>query len=372
MNKKHNKEITRLLADMENKYPPDDLIITYADYLRYGQNLPYYKYNPAVLECLTDLTIKLWESPKRIARLDLLTTIKQYTSVAHAEANYSDSHFKKNLIINDIFTDRIKANLFSIFKWVHCGKRYLTEKQNDKGKQISNYFLKDIYFDPESIQWLCDNALSSSYILNRVLRYPAASPQITAWAKNNMNNDELRKRRAELTSWIIDEDTDFEISTETLIADFEYQNKSDKKAFNDYIDEIEYNQHLADELGDIFAVKKMTDYSFEGLYKDHEILDGFTEPKYELSKRFYKIPILTDDQYNIEIPDFDTLSKTFYKNIQITRDVTMIWSIGYSRLNPETKSQLIKKYFNDQTIASILKLAYKFKLVPLLKWMATQ
>ncbi len=98
MNKKHNKEIIRLLANMENNYPPDDLIITYADYLRYGQNLPYYKYNPTVLECLTDLTIKLWESPKRIARLDLLTTIKQYTSVAHAEAEHSDSHFKKNLI----------------------------------------------------------------------------------------------------------------------------------------------------------------------------------------------------------------------------------------------------------------------------------
>ncbi len=371
MHKKYNKEIIRLLANIENRYPPEDLIITYSDYLKNGQNLHYYKYNPTVLEYLTDLTIQSWDSPRRIARLNLLTTIKQYVNVAHAENNNSTRHFKILIPIKDIFTTKIKENLFNIFKLVHSGKQYLTEKQIDQGKQISNFFLKDVYLTFEAIQWLCNHSNSSPYVLNRLLRYPAASPLITSWAKENFGNDDFRNRRAELTSWIIDEDNDYVISIETLIADFEYQNKSDKKAFNDYIDEIEYNQHLADELGDIFAVKKITDFRFEGLYKEPEILDGFTEPKYVLSKRFYKVPLLTDKQYNIEIPDFDALSKNFYENIQLTKEITMIWSIAYSRLSAETKSRLLRKYFNQQTTPSLLKVAYKFELVPLLKWMAT-
>ena len=124
-------------------------------------------------------------------------------------------------------------------------------------------------------------------------------------------------------SWIVDEDHEYQISTDTLIADFEHQNNLDKKTFSDYIDEIDYHQHLADELGDIFAVKKITDYRFDGLYKEPEILDGFSEPTYTLSKRFYKVPLLTDNQFSIQIPDFDKMSKTFYKNLNITRDITM-------------------------------------------------
>ena len=372
MNKINRQEIIRTLAAEANEYPPDDLIITYADFLKNGQYLCYNKYNPLVLERLSALTDDLWSSSKRISRITLLTTIKKYVVVAHYDAGYFDGYYKKGFPVQDIFTESIKSNLFSIFKKVHTGPRYLTEKQQEEGKQISNYFLKYSHLNPDDLLWLCENALSSLYFLNRILRYPAPSTLITSWAKENVNTNKLRSRRAELTSWIIDEDLEYQINTETLIADFEYQNNLDKKTFEDYIDEIDYHQHLADELGDIFDVKKISDYRFDGLYKEPEILDGFTEPTYTLSKRFYKVPLLTDKQYNIQIPDFDTLSKTFYNNLNITRDITMIWSIAYSRLDVKTKTELLKNYYHEHTITSLIKVAIKFDFIPLLKWMVTK
>ena len=372
MDKKHRQEIIRFLAMYENNYPSDDLIITYIDFLKSGPFLHYNKYNPTVLESLTALADDLWSSSKRISRIALLTAIKQYVVVAHHDTGFYDKYYRHGFPIQDIFSARIKANLFSIFKKVHTGPQKVTDNQIVAIKQISNYFIKYSHLNPDDLQWLCDNALSSPYMINRILRYPATSHTITVWANENVNTDDLRRRRAELTSWIIDEDYEYQISTETLIADFEYQNFLDKKTFSDYIDEIEYHQHLADELGDIFDVRKIEDYRFDGLYKEPEILDGFTEPTYELSKRFYRVPLLKDDQYNVEIPDYDKLSKFFYDNLNNTRDITMIWSIAYSRLNVKTKSKLLRKYYNQQTITSLIKVARKFNLIPILKWMSTQ
>ncbi len=372
MTKQEKQEIIRELAILENSYPADDLILTYSDFLRFGQNLRHSKFNHLVLENLSELTVQLWTTTNKISRINLLTCLKQCVITAHNEMESEKNIFGTNKEIKNIFTEKTNTNLFNIFRQVHTGQQYLTDKQNEEGKQISNYILKYCYLNPDKIQWLCENALSDTNILNRVLRYPESSPIISLWARDNRSSGYVRSRRAEVTSWIIDEDIHYQISIETIVEDFEYQNEYDKKTFLNYVKEMEFNQHLADELGDILPVKSLPYALVNEHQKNPEIIEGFTEPTYTASKRFYRIPLVMDAEYNVEIPDFDKFSCLFYNNTITTMEITMIWSIGYSRLSVETKCELLKKYYNQKTLKSLVKVAKKYKIIPLLKWMLNQ
>lgn len=67
-------------------------------------------------------------------------------------------------------------------------------------------FLKDRTLLPEHISWLIENATTSTHLVNRLLRYPKADPQIVEWARMTLESGNLPDRSAELLGLLIDEE----------------------------------------------------------------------------------------------------------------------------------------------------------------------
>lgn len=55
MNAYRKIKIKRLIAEFENIYPDDDLIISYADYIRERHTLGYHQFNPNIFQNLLKL-----------------------------------------------------------------------------------------------------------------------------------------------------------------------------------------------------------------------------------------------------------------------------------------------------------------------------
>ncbi len=365
------------IALIENKYPSDDIILSYGDFLKHRRCIKYYQFNPIVLQNLARLTDENWTTSKRINRLSLLEAIKKYIMVAFSSKpsqnniRYFSYYNFRNENLN-LINPKTSSYLFSIFRKVFELKKHLPSNQWDVAQSISSIFMKNIQLSTSEQEWFCNHVQYSDKVLNRVLRYTSPSTIISTWALNNYDNSTLRNRRAELTSWVLDNNHDFVVSKETLLQDYYYQNKLDNKAIHDYIEETNLNLHIQDELKDVLPLKKVRINEFEDFYDEKEILEGLNEPVLNFSSRFYTVPTLYDSQLNLSVPDFEKMEATFYDNLHITQDITMVWSIGYSRLSEELKTEMLKKYYSDHSYSSLIKVAEKFGLISILKWMLDQ
>jgi hypothetical protein len=235
-------------------------------------------------------------------------------------------------------------------------------------RKTCNSILKNLELSSNEENWLCENALNSEIILNRVLRYPIKSNVISNWAKNNFYSNNFRSRRAELLSWIIDQEPNFEIDFQTLLDDFEFLNQTDLQAIKDYDDEIVANKIIENEFKDYLPKKRLPSLNFEDKFLQPEIVD-ISVPELILSRRFYGVPIDTSKDYPVSIPDFENLRKNFHSKIDNTKKITMIWAIGYSRIDIQMKETLLKKYYCDESYYSLFRVSKKIKGIGLLKWL---
>lgn len=364
MNKYRKLELQRTIAEIENPYPKDDLILSYADFLKVRDYLYYYQFNPTVFDNLLNLANNKWNTEERISRLSLLQKIKQY--ILQNTTNYFYNRVVKPNVELKVETRKL---LFNLFRKTFEEKDYISRKQLDEARKICNNVLINLELTPTEEEWLCSNILVSELILNRVLRYPVKSEVISNWAKSNYQNDNLIIRRAELLSWIIDQEPTFEIDQQTLIDDFEYLNKSDLQAIQNYDDEIPANKIMKRELGDYLPKKTSFD-----LFDDtpQEIEFDLSVPELKLSQRPYSVAIDTSKEYPVYIPNFKKLREEFYADLPTHHSRTMIWAIGYSRLDNEHKFSLLKKYYSNETYSSIYKVCKRTKNVELLKWVLEQ
>src|SRR5688572_26730219 len=81
-------EIQKEIAKIQNAYPPDNLIVTYKDFLKTRDYLPLYQFNPLVFDSLVTLTCESWNSPGRINRQSLIELIKRYGTKQKAHKDY--------------------------------------------------------------------------------------------------------------------------------------------------------------------------------------------------------------------------------------------------------------------------------------------
>lgn len=362
MNKKRKIEILRAIAEIENPYPKDDLILSYSDFLKVRDYLGSYQFNPIVFNNLTNLANDKWNTEKRISRLSLLQKIKQYL---HQDA--TREYYSKNIKPN--FQLKVETNklLFNLFRKTFEERNYISHKQLDEARKICNNVLINLELTPTEEEWLCSNILLSELILNRALRYPIKSEVISNWAKSNFQNDILRSRRAELLSWIIDQEPTFEIDQQILIDDFEYLNQSDLQAIQNYDDEITANKIIEQELSEYLPKKTHYDL-FDSTYHEERI--DLSVPELKLSKRPYGVIIDTSKEYPVSIPNFEKLREEFDTNLPTHQKVTMIWAIAYSRLDNTLKYSLLKKYYSNDTYYSIFRVCKRTKNIELLKWIS--
>lgn len=364
MSKQRKTELQRAIIEIEKPYPKDDLILTYSDFLKVRDFLGYYQFNPVVFDRLINLANDSWNTKKRISRLSLLQKIKQYLK-QNAPVNGLNRKGKPSIQLN-VESKKILFNLFrkTVEEWT-----YLSPIQLEEARRTCNHFLINLELTPKEEEWLCANFKVSEFILNRVLRYPVKSAIISDWASRNFNNDKLRGRRAELISWIIDREPEFEIDPQTLLDDFEYLNKSDLKAIQDYDDEIAANQIIEQEFGDYLPKKTDFDF-FDGTYEEEKV--DLSAPELKLSRRPYAYSIDTSKDYPVLIPNFKKLRVEFRTNLHNHHKITMIWAIAYSRLDNTLKSALLKKYYGDETYTSLYRVARRTDNVELLKWILEQ
>jgi len=364
INKNRKIDIQRTITELEHPYPKNDLIKSYSDFLKVRNFLGSYQFNPVFFENLARLVNEIWNTEKRISRLSLLQKMKQYLHQTETREYYS-RNTKQNIKLN-IETSKL---LFQLFRKTFEECKYISDKQLEEARIICNSVLINLELNSTEQEWLCENAHVSELILNRVLRYPVKSLVISSWAKGNYHNDILRSRRAEHLSWIIDSDPAFEIEYQTLVDDFEYLNQSDLQAIQNYDHEIIGNKLIKKELAEYLPKRKKTS-SWESAYQE-EIIDlSVTEIK--LSKRPYSVPIDPSKEYPLPIPNFEDLREDFYTNLPIHQKITMIWAIGYSRIDNELKFSLLKKYYSNETYYSMFKVCKKTKNIELLKWVLTQ
>ncbi len=338
-------EIQRAIAKIKNIYPPDDLITTYKDFLKHRDVLDLYQFNPRVFNALVNLTHSLWRSKNRINRYSLINITKKYFTKSE----------QKHKLPSDI-----TAKLFFLFKSIVLDEDIdLSIKTIEKMKYPINNMLKGIRLTNKEVEHLILNSQKSDYALNRVLRYPFPNKLISNWARENYNRDLARPRRAEISSWLLDEDWAFEIDKETLILDFEYLNKLERGNFEKYTEEMEFFKLVNDEINPVFSPEmNLFDYSFDMLH-----------PVLKQIKRFYGTAISKDFQSQDWKLDIKELEKHFYSSIENIYSISMAWSIAYSRLNNKRKTVLLKKYYSTEIYWTYFKIAKRIKSVELLEWL---
>jgi len=347
-------QIQSAILELENPYPNDNLITCYKDFLKVRDFLPYYKYNPKVFQSLVDLTSEIWYKNQRINRISLLESLKKY-------GKNRDKERGENIIDLPIET---KTRIFLLFKGCFDEPERLSANQINDAKNLCNYLLINIVLRVEEEKWLCENTGLSENVLNRVLRYPIKSEVITNWVKGNYNMDIYRIRRAELASWLIDEDPNFEIDKRTLILDFGYFNISDVKAIQEYENEVAVNNIIKErELNGILSSKNL----FDDMESNPELISSI--PELRLTHRHFGISLDSSKDSRLHIPDFKKMCKNFYANIDTTFKITMLWAIAYSRLDSKLKSELLKKYYCEETYWSFFKICKRLKLIKSLKWL---
>jgi hypothetical protein len=354
--------IQREIVQLEKPYPKDDLIKSYKDFLLIRDFLPFYQFNIKVLDSLVDLACTSWHAEERVSRTSLLTTIKRYLKTSNVEIGSAFSRNKPTPL-----TIEVRLKLFKLFQCCFETPGRLSKKQSTEAKGIANSILMNLCLDPAAEKWLCKNVDQSEHILNRVLRYPIKSKVITQWAQQAATANTYRLRRAELTGWIIDVQPDFTLDKQTLIDDFEHLNAVDKKAIKKYETAIATNLLIENALDHISSEYKFPKPPIQREEGDLEFIT--TYPDLKLSKRFYNVPRDNANIISSEIPDFDTMRNTFYKNIDTTFKITMLWSIYYSRLDMPLKSELLKKYYCEETYLSFFKICRRLESLELWAWL---
>lgn len=362
-----NNELQNAIIKLEKVIPKNDLIITYADFLKVRPFLGSYQFNPIIFENLLILINTLWKSNKRINRLVLLIRLRQYLD--RKDPDKQTSPHSRSFEFTNTLSLEIRKQLFELFTNTFDHAAHISSKQLDEARKYSNNLLINVGLTSEEENWLCNNANTSPLILNRILRYPIKSKVISKWARENFNNSSFVTRRAELISWIIDEQPTFVVDNPRLLDDFEIINKIDINAIKSYKDDIYANQIMERELGDILPRIKYNDIETGEIKEGRVDLDI---PELKLIKRPYSIPIDLSSGLMLNIPDFKVMSAEFYKNIEFFQKITMIWGIAYSRLDNESKTSLLKKYYCAETYPSLFRASKKTNNVEILKWLLEQ
>ena len=334
------KQLLNQILQYEHPQAPDDLILAYPDFLKVRDFLLYYPFNPVVFENLLRLTIDLWTSDTRISRLSLLQGINRYYSVFCGKQIYKGIPTGSTA---DNFPVDIKDLIFDLFKMTMEDFRFITPNQVDAARALANSLLIGMTLSDEQIKWLCDRAFVAKQPLNRVLRYPHKSRIISEWMKSNYENDLLRQRRSEVVGWIMDYEPGFEIQKNTILDDFRYLNDLDIKMLNKF---------RVDRKGFFKTLDMSGNYTAEMNF----IFTIYGAPYGKLRKEINRLD------------DVSSVLRYVYTDLNNIEMKLKIWAIAWSRIEKETKVEMLKKYYSEEIQLEVIRANEKIKSADLLRW----
>jgi len=345
-------EINRAIAEIENNYPPDNLISCYQDFLKHRDFIHYYQYNESVVISLINLTFNLWNSKERISKASLVAVTKRYFKKAETKAN---------------IPSQTATQIFSLFKEIVFYENLkLSHESVDRTKKAINSIMIGIELKEKELQWLCNHSSESDYILNRLLRYHQKSNAISNWAKHNFEKDFARSRRSEIASWIIDENPDFEIDKKTVEYDFAYQILEDKKLVEKYKNEMDSYRFVEKEIRPLITSEDDSFIDDNGFEIQRKIQE---KPILNRPRRHFSDYIKMNSKYGMDIPDFKHIEKDFYEKFTYYYNKLMAWSIAQSRLSIDKKTVLLKKYYSNELYPSFFTIGKRLKSVEYFNWL---
>jgi hypothetical protein len=350
-------DIRRSIIKMENPIPDDNLIRSYKAFLAHRKFLLSYQFNFKVLEALVDLTLRLWETESRISRISLITIIKGYGYKAPWGKVKPEKNYPKSF----------NTKVFELFRLCHEDRAKLTKKQSKEAKRLCNYMLIGAELNSESLKWLCRHATVGTHAYNRVIRYPFGSVLITDWIKQVWNKDMIRLRRAEATSWLIDENPEYELDQSVLWADFYFANNLDQEIIDEYESSLAVDQLLGGPQGFPKGGSRMEEGE---AWSDFDL--PLLTPEFKLTQRNYSISSVYSEKHGQHLPDFDQSEQTFEATIDGHFHATMLWAIAYSRLEAKRKEHLLRKHYTEENYFSFLKVVKRENLVNSLNWLRDQ
>ncbi len=353
-------DLIKAILKLEKANVANDAIRSYADFLKHRDFIIYHQFNPHVFEGMVDVALSVWTSNRKVNRLSLMTTIKQY---------FTD----QNVNLNSLHSVAIKK-IFQLFAVILENKQILSANQLPLIEKLASQLIYDVEFKHEELDKLCELATKDDKALNRILRYPVRSIRVSSWIREQFDTNLLRLRRAEAVGWMLDSQSDFEVSIETLKADFEFVNQLDQAAIENAVMTNAIDLLMTNEWEELFPpnvnyFEPIPDEVFDNWEKEKSIRKFKPKARPEFVKRFYPVPTMKSEQSDDWVPDFKSLNEFFEKNHLNLLKVTMIWGVAYSRLDKMTKVKLLKKYYAPETHYSVYRVAKKLELLDLLKWM---
>lgn len=357
------------IAKIENKYPEDNIITTYKDYLKERPFLLFYQFNPKVFFSILKIGVENLEKGKKVSKLSLVVNLYKYLELAKEKQN---------------FPDGTAALMMRLLKQVHSNppKNFITQ-QRLVGK--ITWLLRGLRLNEGDIKYLIGLVDVYRSILIFVLRYQYKTPVITVWANDNSQTDRYREYRTELISWLLDEDPGYEVDTQVLKDDFDYANERDRKILQDYMDEIEAIKLLGMTIHKVFP-----EPDIKSFFEYYEPFTNYTPemPELKLTKRPYPVPIdtkvdlelrpfryvydYTKKEYRgqrVHIPNFKSLESRFRSDFDEIYRKTMIYAIMFSRWGMNEKISLLERYYSKDWFYTFQYIAVQIKSVEMLKWL---
>jgi hypothetical protein len=347
-------EIRNAIYEARNTYPEDDLIVNYRDFLNYRDVLRYFQYNHRVFESLLTLTVDMWKSQLKINRASLLHVTKRYRAKAP----------------NKLLSAEMQEKVFWLFTQVVIHENMNYSRETIAGLKFSaNNMLTGMMLTDEQQWYLVEHVEASFHVLNRILRYPHRSAIFSQWVYQHFLDDAYRLRRAELVSWLLDDDPDYKLDMAIVTDDFEYECRLNKALIQHYQEDYEAYKVVKDELVPVFLTEKDTNWADSEFIIEPFINFRDAKPVFEAAnKRQYRWHI-EDPQHKYDIPDLAQERIYFYENQKLIHTATMAWAIAYSRLEANEKTRLLKLYFNPDIDYTFLKVGSRTKNVEFLEWL---
>ena len=219
-----NTQVLKEITKLENPYPPDNLIIEYRDFLKQRDYLQYYQFNPIVFKNLISLANELWLTNKRISRLSLLYTIKNYKEVL-VKKEFGEFFFystNRNYILK--LDSESTSLIFRLVKLILENSAVLPQKQQEGILKLLYSFLIGLRFDANEEAWFIENFSKTANFINRIYYYPIKSKSYSKWALSNIENNSYIDKRSNLIGLILNENPSYEIDLKQISNDFEYLN----------------------------------------------------------------------------------------------------------------------------------------------------
>lgn len=332
-------EIDKAILELTNPKIDYSLFKDYKDFISNHYVIAHYKFEFQFTDHLIEIIEYTFRNKGRFNRAKLLEVLNSYIYAHKAKLSLQQ-----------------RERIFDLIRQCFENKEIAKSARNP-----AYHLLVNLPLFPEAENWLCymaDNydpatTRDKLYFISRLLRYPANSEAISNWVSENYHDDKLRLRRAEATAWMVNNNPNYVIDNKTLIDDFEYMNIIDKTNIKE-------------------RVNMLLSLYVESDHESDINFDNFNETPgpHNLVKRPYAY--ITYHYTLNSRPDFYKLRKYFYNNIDRIKKQTMLWAIAYSHLPKKNKVKLLKQYYRPDLFASTFKIAKKYGLVEMLKWLKTQ